>query len=118
MTVKIRLARGGAKKKPSYRIVVANADSPRDGKFIKAIGSYRPKLGNATSSEVVFDKDLLSYWLDHGAQPTDTVIRLMKNAGIPLPLRISQQVDRKIKNLQNIQRNATEAEKSAAIAEE
>ncbi|MBO4353115.1 MAG: 30S ribosomal protein S16 [Eggerthellaceae bacterium] len=77
MAVKIRLARHGAKKRPYYRIVVADSRARRDGRFIEEVGRYNPCV---TPSFVSFDKDRLEYWLGVGAQPTDTVARLIKNA--------------------------------------
>ena len=77
MAVKIRLARHGAKKRPYYRIVVADARSPRDGRFIEEVGRYNPLTEPATVS---FDMELVDKWLSQGAQPTDTVARLLKDA--------------------------------------
>ena len=67
MTVKIRLARGGAKKKPYYRIVVANATAPRDGDFIEKIGTYNPMLEDSKENRVTLDVARVSYWLNNGA---------------------------------------------------
>jgi len=77
--VKIRLKRMGAKKKPFYRIVVADARSPRDGKFIEQIGTYNPL---ANPSEIKVDVEKAKKWLSTGAQPTDTVKKLLKIAGV------------------------------------
>jgi small subunit ribosomal protein S16 len=77
--VKIRLKRMGAKKKPFYRIVIADQRSPRDGKFIEEIGTYNP-LTNP--SEIKVDADKAKKWLKNGAQPTDTVKKLLKIAGV------------------------------------
>ncbi|WP_343209132.1 30S ribosomal protein S16 [Anaerolentibacter hominis] len=79
MAVKIRLKRMGQKKAPFYRIVVADARSPRDGKFIEEIGTYDPTQEPSTFR---FDEEAAKKWLSNGAQPTDTVSRLMKQAGI------------------------------------
>ena len=73
MAVKIRLARHGAKKRPYYRIVVADSRKPRDGRFIAEVGRYNPCV---TPSMVKFDKERVDYWMSNGAQPTDTVARL------------------------------------------
>ena len=78
MAVKIRLARHGAKKRPYYRIVVADSRKPRDGRFIEEVGRYNPCV---SPSFVSFDQERLDYWIKCGAQPTDTVARLMANAG-------------------------------------
>ena len=76
--VRIRLTRHGAKKKPFYRIVVADLRSPRDGRFIDQIGFYDP---TKNPSVVQFKKDKLAKWLQQGAQPTETVAQLIKKAG-------------------------------------
>ncbi|WP_160212529.1 30S ribosomal protein S16 [Adlercreutzia aquisgranensis] len=75
MAVKIRLARHGAKKRPYYRIVVANASSPRDGRFIDEVGRYNPIADPAVVS---FDLEKVDRWIANGAQPTDTVASLLK----------------------------------------
>ncbi len=79
MAVKIRLRRVGAKKQPSYRVVVADSRSPRDGRFIEIIGFYNPRTEPTT---IRFDEDKVRKWLSHGAQPTDTVASLLYRAGI------------------------------------
>jgi small subunit ribosomal protein S16 len=79
MAVKIRLKRIGAKKKPFYRIVVADSRSPRDGKFIEEIGTYNP-LTNP--SEISVDGEKAAQWIKNGAQPTDTVRALLKKQGV------------------------------------
>jgi small subunit ribosomal protein S16 len=79
MAVKIRLARGGAKKKPVYRVVVADERFPRDGRFIENLGQYNPRLEN---SLVDFKEDRALEWLQKGAQPTDTVRRLLRLSGV------------------------------------
>ena len=77
--VKIRLRRVGAKKKPSYRVVVADSRAPRDGAFISIIGHYNPLTDPET---IVIDEEKARHWLEQGAQPTDTVARLLAKAGI------------------------------------
>ncbi len=79
MAVKMRLARGGAKKKPVYRIVVADERAPRDGRFIEALGQYNPRQEEFLLN---FKQDRALDWLKKGAQPTDTVRRLLKEAGV------------------------------------
>jgi len=78
MSVKIRLARHGAKKRPFYRIVVADSKSPRDGRFLENVGTYNPVLDPA---EVVLKKERIKYWIDQGAILTDTVKSLLKKEG-------------------------------------
>jgi small subunit ribosomal protein S16 len=82
MAVKIRLARGGAKKRPFYRIVVAEATAPRDGRFIERIGSYNPMLGKDNADRIVLDEDRVKHWLSVGAQPTDRVLRFLDERGL------------------------------------
>lgn len=78
MAVRIRLARHGAKKRPFYRIVVTDADAPRDGRFIENVGTYNPLPDPA---EVVLKTDRVQYWMERGATPTDTVQSLLKKQG-------------------------------------
>lgn len=79
MAVKMRLKRMGAKKAPFYRIVVADSRSPRDGRFIEEIGYYNPTV---EPSEIKINEELAKKWLSTGAQPTETVQKLLKHAGI------------------------------------
>ena len=78
MAVKIRLARHGAKKKPFYRIVVADSESPRDGKFLENVGTYDPAFDPA---KITIKTDRVRYWMDQGALPSDTVRSLLKKEG-------------------------------------
>jgi small subunit ribosomal protein S16 len=82
MALSIRLTRGGAKKRPYYRIVVADARSPRDGRFIEKIGSYNPLLAKDSPERVKLDGDRAKHWLSVGAQPTDRVARFLDAAGV------------------------------------
>ena len=82
MSLKIRLTRGGAKKRPYYRIVVADARSPRDGRFIEKIGSYDPMKAKDSPERVVLDLEKAKEWLAKGAQPTDRVLRFLDAAGL------------------------------------
>ena len=77
MALKIRLARGGAKKRPYYSVVIADARMPRDGRFIEKIGSYNPLLAKDDEKRVQIDADRAKHWLDKGAQPTDRVARFL-----------------------------------------
>ena len=79
MAVKIRLRRMGQKKAPYYRIIVADARSPRDGRFIEEIGTYDPSTEPST---VKVNEELAKKWLNNGAQPTEVVSKIFKNAGI------------------------------------
>lgn len=82
MAVSIRLSRGGSKKRPYYRIVVADARSPRDGRFIERIGSYNPLLAKDNPERVKIDAERAKHWVSVGAQPTDRVARFLDAAGV------------------------------------
>ncbi len=82
MSISIRLSRGGAKKRPYYRIVVANSRSPRDGKYLEQIGTYNPLLAKDSGERVKLNEDRARYWLGVGAQPTDRVARFLDADGI------------------------------------
>lgn len=82
MAINIRLARGGSKKRPYYKIVVADARSPRDGRFIEKIGNYNPLLAKDNEQRVQLDADRAKHWLRVGAQPTDRVARFLDAAGV------------------------------------
>ena len=90
--VRIRLRRTGRKKTPTYRIVVADSTSPRDGRFIEIIGQYNPRQGEQALN---LDTARANYWLDSGAQPSDTVRSLLRKAGV-LKARHEQRVGRKL----------------------
>src|SRR3954469_5797869 len=82
MAVAIRLARGGSKKRPYYRIVVADSRNARDGRFIEKVGTYNPLLAKDSPERVKLDADRISHWLSVGAQPSDRVLRFLDAAGI------------------------------------
>jgi small subunit ribosomal protein S16 len=82
MALKLRLARGGSKKRPYYRIVVADARNPRDGRFIEKIGTYNPLLARDAAGRVTLDSERIQYWLSKGARPTDRVLRFLDAAGL------------------------------------
>jgi len=82
MSLKIRLSRGGSKKRPFYRIVVADARSPRDGRFIEKVGTYNPMLAKDSADRVTLVTERLQHWLSVGAQPTDRVARFLDVAGL------------------------------------
>ena len=82
MALKLRLARGGTKKRPFYHIVVADARSPRDGRFIEKLGTFNPLLAKDNEGRVVLDAERAKHWLSVGAQPTDRVLRFLDVAGV------------------------------------
>jgi small subunit ribosomal protein S16 len=92
--VRIRLRRTGRKRTPTYRIVVADSQSPRDGRFIEIIGQYVPRQG---ATAVNLKTDRANYWLDQGAQPSDTVRSLLRKAGV-LKARHEQRLGRKLQS--------------------
>ena len=81
MAMKIRLARGGSKKRPFYRIVAADSRMPRDGRFIEKLGTYNPLLPKDSEDRVKMDLERIQHWLDKGAQPTDRIARMLEAAG-------------------------------------
>jgi small subunit ribosomal protein S16 len=115
MSLKIRLARGGAKKRPFYSIVVADARSPRDGRFIERLGTYNPMLERNHADRVTLKEERIKHWLGVGAQPTERVARFFGEAGIiekpPIP-------DRPLKSTPKAraQERAKAAEEAAAAA--
>ncbi len=82
MAMKIRLARGGSKKRPFYRIVAADSRMPRDGRFIEKLGTYNPLLPKDSEERVKMDMERVQYWLGQGATPTDRVSRMLEAAGV------------------------------------
>jgi len=82
MSLKIRLSRAGAKKRPFYRIVVADSRSPRDGRYIEKLGTYNPLLPRDAADRVVLAKERIEHWLKQGAQPTDRVLRFLDKEGM------------------------------------
>jgi small subunit ribosomal protein S16 len=116
MSVKIRLSRGGAKKRPYYYIVVANSTSPRDGRYIEQIGTFDPMLKKDDPNRIKLVEDRVKHWLSVGAQPTDRVLRLLDVTG--LAKREASVNPEKAKPKKKAQeRAAAAAEKAAKAAE-
>lgn len=82
MAMKIRLARGGSKKRPFYRVVAADTRMPRDGRYVEKLGTYNPLLAKDDENRVQLDMERVQYWLAQGAQPTDRVSRFLEAAGV------------------------------------
>ena len=82
MAMKIRLARGGSKKRPFYRIVAADSRMPRDGRYIEKLGTYNPLLPKDSEERVKMNMERVQYWLGEGAQPTDRISRMLETAGV------------------------------------
>ena len=116
MAMKIRLARGGSKRRPIYRIVASDSRQPRDGSFLEKLGSYNPLLAKDDEARVVMDLERVQHWLDRGAQPTDRVARFLEAAGVrPKAERANLQKGAPGKKAQ--ERVKEKAEKAAAAAE-
>jgi small subunit ribosomal protein S16 len=82
MAIKIRLARGGSKKRPFYRVVAADSRMPRDGRFIEKLGTYNPLLPKDSEERVKLNVERVQHWLAQGAQPTDRIARMLEAAGV------------------------------------
>lgn len=119
MSLKIRLARGGAKKRPFYHIVVADSRSPRDGRFIERVGSYNPMLAKDHADRVVMKEERITYWLGVGAQPTDRVARFLSVKGM-FERKIPQQTLKSQASTKTLERLAErdEAKKAAEEAKQ
>jgi small subunit ribosomal protein S16 len=117
VSTKIRLSRAGAKKRPYYRVVVADVRSPRDGKFIERVGSYNPLLPKTDPNRVKIDADRVKYWLDNGARPTDRVARFLGEAEI-IPVPAQRNNPQKAKPKAKAQERLKAAEEAAAAPAE
>ncbi len=115
MSLKIRLARGGAKKRPFYRVVVADSRSPRDGRYIEKLGTFDPLKAKDAADRVVLDAEKAKEWLSKGAQPTDRVARLLDAAG--LLTREARNNPEKAKPKKKAQERAAAAAEAATAAE-
>ena len=118
MALKIRLSRGGAKKRPFYKIVVAEALSPRDGKFIERLGSYNPMVAKDHTERLVLDVERAKYWLSKGAQPTLRVAKMLSSDGLVKAPVIRDQPIKSAPGKKRQEREAEAAGKSATSAEE
>ena len=117
MALKIRLSRGGAKKRPFYKIVVAEALSPRDGKFIERLGSYNPMVAKDHAERLVLDVERAKYWLSKGAQPTLRVAKMLSSDGLVKAPVIRDQPIKSAPGKKRQEREAEAAEKLAVPAE-
>ncbi|HWJ71601.1 30S ribosomal protein S16 [Mesorhizobium sp. BR1-1-16] len=115
MSLKIRLARAGAKKRPFYRIVIADARSPRDGRFIERIGSFDPMLAKDNEKRVVLDVERAKHWLSVGAQATDRVERFLDAAGL-LKRETRNNPEKAVPGKKAQERTAERAKKAEAAA--
>ena len=114
MALKIRLARGGAKKRPYYRIVVAEASSPRDGRFVERLGSYNPMVPKDHPERLTLNGERATYWMSKGAKPTERVAKMMAGLGLVDAPEIREQPK---KSAPGKKRQEREEEAAAAAAE-
>jgi len=117
MSLKIRLARGGAKKRPHYRIVVADSRTPRDGRFIEKLGTYNPLLPSDSEERVRVKEERVRYWMGVGAQPTDRVAKFLAQAGLMDERSRTEQTKKNQPKAKAQERLREAAEKAAAAAE-
>jgi len=116
MAMKIRLARGGSKKRPFYRIVAADSRMPRDGRYIERLGTYNPLLPKDSEERIKMDLDRIKYWMDEGAQPSDRVSRFLEAAGV-IAKKERNNPNKGKPHAKTVERTEEKAEKAAALAE-
>ena len=116
MAMKIRLARGGSKKRPFYSIVATDSRMPRDGRFLEKLGTYNPLLAKDDEKRVVMDLDRVNHWLGQGAQPTDRVARFLEAAGAR-PKAVRNNAKAAVPGKAMAERAAKKAARAAAPAE-
>lgn len=121
MALKLRMARGGRRNLPYYRIVVADSRAPRDGKFLEKVGTYNPLLANDNPQRVVLNSERIKYWLSQGAQPSDRIAMLLGRAGLmdmPKQSVTPKKSAPKAKAQERVKEKVEKAEKAKAAAEE
>jgi small subunit ribosomal protein S16 len=124
MSLKIRLSRGGAKKRPFYRIVVTDSRNPRDGRYIERLGTYNPMVPKDDPERLTIKEDRIKYWLGVGARPTDRVARFLSGIGMvdkpAVPEQTKQHLPRAktLERMQEAEDKAKQADKDAAKAAE
>jgi len=117
MSLKIRLSRGGAKKHPFYRIVIADARSPRDGRYVERVGTFNPMVPKDHDDRLKFDEDRIKYWLSVGAQPTNRVARFLSQQGLVDAPVIHEQTKQHLPRKKTLERQEAQAEEAKAKAE-
>ena len=117
MSLRIRLSRGGAKKRPYYRLVIADSRSPRDGKFIERVGSYNPMVAKDHPERLLLKEDRIKHWLGLGALPSDRVARFLSNAGMIEAKARPDQTKQDKPKAKAQERVKEQADKAAAAAE-
>ena len=117
MAVRIRLSRGGSKKRPFYRIVAADSRAPRDGRFIAKLGTYNPLLPQDHAQRLVIDADRVKYWLGIGALPTERLEKLFSNLGLVKAPVVHEQPKKSAPKAKAVERMKAKEEAAKAAAE-
>ena len=118
MALKIRLARGGAKKRPFYRIVVAEASAPRDGRYVEKVGHYNPMVAKDNDQRLVVNGERVSYWLGQGAQATERVQKLLSSVDMMAAVEMRAQPKKSAPGKKRAEKEAAAAEAAEAAAAE
>mgnify|MGYP000135494070 FL=1 len=124
MAMKIRLARGGSKKRPFYRVVAADSRMPRDGRYVEKLGTYNPLVAKDSEERVQLDMERVNYWLGQGAQPTERVVRFLEAAGViektvrnnPIKAKLGKKAQDRLEEKAAAGVAAQEAEEAAKLA--
>ena len=124
MALKIRLARGGAKKRPFYRIVVAEASAPRDGRYVERVGTYNPMVPRDHQQRLTLNGERISFWMSKGAQPTERVVRFLEASGVmekternnPIKAKPGKKAQDRLDEKEAAKEAAAEAEEAAKVA--
>ena len=116
MSVRIRLSRGGSKKRPFYKVVAADQRAPRDGRFIERLGSYNPLLPKDHADRFVIDEERVKYWLSKGAQPTERLEKLLSKLGLVNAPKFHEQPKKSAPKAKTVERMKAKEEKAAAAA--
>ena len=117
MALKIRLARGGAKKRPFYRIVVAEASAPRDGRYVERVGTYNPMVPKDHEQRLTLNNERISFWMSKGAQPTERVHKMLASAGLMAMPVLRDQPKKSAPGKKRAEREAAAVEAAADAAE-
>ena len=118
MALKIRLSRGGSKKRPFYRIVVAEASAPRDGRYVERVGTYNPMVPKDHDQRLTLNGERITYWMSKGAQPTERVQKMLATVGLAKAPLIRAQPKKSAPGKKRVEREAEAAEAAAAAVEE
>ena len=118
MALKIRLSRGGSKKRPFYRIVVAEVSAPRDGRYVERVGHYNPMVAKDNDQRLVVNGDRVKHWLGLGAQPTERVQKLLSSVSLTDPVKLREQPKKSAPGKKRAEREAEAAEAAEAATAE